>query len=203
MTEPRDIQALLAQARDGDGSAFGELCRSQEAVLEARIRSLLGPGLRAKIQPEDILQETFLRAFESLDRFREEDAAMFLRWLTSIAEHLIWSASQKSALKETSLTADVRGSHVSPSHGLRREERLERLRRSLGRLRPEQRTAIELAKLEGLKVKEIARRMGRSEDSVKQLLSRGLNALRERFGDTESLHLPERDLRGEGHDSGS
>ena len=44
--------------------------------------------------------------------------------------------------------------------------------------------------------REIAARLGRTEEAVRQILSRGLKALRQRFGDTESLHLPDRDFAG-------
>ena len=52
--------------------------------------------------------------------------------------------------------------------------------------------------IEGLKIKEIAERMNRSPAAVKQLLSRALVKLKASFGETESLHLPDRELRGEG-----
>ena len=67
---------------------------------------------------------------------------------------------------------------------------------------PDQKEAIELAKIDGLKVSEIAAQMKRSSDSVKQLLSRGLRQLRSSFGETESLHLPENafESRGERRD---
>ena len=51
-----------------------------------------------------------------------------------------------------------------------------------------------MARVEGLKVKEIAVRMNRSEDAVHKLLARALLRLKESFGDTESLNLPNRFL---------
>jgi len=56
-------------------------------------------------------------------------------------------------------------------------------------------------RVEGLEFEEAGRRMGRSPDAVKQLLYRALKKLRESFGDTESLHLPERSLLAEGPES--
>jgi hypothetical protein len=46
-------------------------------------------------------------------------------------------------------------------------------------------------------MKEIARRLDRSESAVKNLLLRALKALRQSFGDTESLGLPDRRLGAE------
>jgi DNA-directed RNA polymerase specialized sigma24 family protein len=51
-------------------------------------------------------------------------------------------------------------------------------------------------------MKEIAERMGRSVDAVKHLLARALDALRERFGDTESYHLVDRRLDTGGRNDG-
>ena len=48
--------------------------------------------------------------------------------------------------------------------------------------------------MEGLKVREIAERMGRSESAVKNLLFKATKKLKESFGDTESLNLPDRSL---------
>jgi DNA-directed RNA polymerase specialized sigma24 family protein len=61
-------------------------------------------------------------------------------------------------------------------------------------LKTDEREAVTLSRIEGLKMKEIAERMGRSPAAVKMLLFRGLKQLKKSFGDTESLHLPERSL---------
>jgi len=77
---------------------------------------------------------------------------------------------------------------------LRREERFAQLQRALDGLGPEDREVILLARIQGLPLKEIATRMGRSHAAVAQLLSRALRKLKRSFGDTESLHLPDRSL---------
>lgn len=61
---------------------------------------------------------------------------------------------------------------------------------------------IRLARIEGLKIQEIAERLGMSRDSVKHLLARALASLRAGFGDTESPDLPDRRLRFDGEDHG-
>ena len=82
----------------------------------------------------------------------------------------------------------------SPSRSLRREERFERLQKALDALPPDYREVVVLARLKGLKMKEIAARMERSVFSVTHLLSRALDSLKGAFGDTESLGLPPRRL---------
>ena len=91
---------------------------------------------------------------------------------------------------------------MSPSRLAQRGERLDRLEDALKKLTPDQRDAVRFSRLEGLKVREIADRMGKTPDAVQQLIVRGLRSLRRNFGDTESLHLPDRhlDLKGLSHD---
>ena len=80
---------------------------------------------------------------------------------------------------------------------MRREERFERLEASLEKLSVDHREVILLTRVEGLTFAETAARMGRSPDAVKQLLYRALRELRSTFGETASLHLPDRRLGGE------
>ena len=88
-----------------------------------------------------------------------------------------------------------------PSRVMRRGERFDRFERALQSLSPDQRHVVELARLEGTPIKEIARQMKRTPDAVSQLLCRALKNMKDAIGDTESLGLPARSLepRG-GHD---
>ena len=73
---------------------------------------------------------------------------------------------------------------------------------ALDALPPDHREVLVLSRLEGLAAEEIARRMGRTPNAVYHLIVRALALLRERFGATESLLLPDRPLRRErpGHE---
>lgn len=102
--------------------------------------------------------------------------------------------SQKKSLDRLQLTTDVPARDATPSKEVRRNERFDRLEEAINRLSPDQREALKLARLEGVKVREIAVRMNRSTKAVYALLSRALVELKESFGDTESLHLPDRIL---------
>jgi len=203
-------EALVARAKVGDRAAFDALAERFHSRLEAQVESRLGNRLRAVMGADDVIQSTLTRAWEALARFEWRDEESFYRWLAGIAEHLIWSASQKKGLSEIRLERDVPASAASPSRNLRREERFARLKEALRGLSEPHREAVMLARIEGLKVKEIAARMGRSEDAVKKLLARALISLKDVMGDTESLGLPDRSLRlspdrspprgGESHD---
>jgi RNA polymerase sigma-70 factor (ECF subfamily) len=186
---------LVQRARTGDRAAFGELFRAHRARLLERIRARLGRKLRASVEAEDVLQETFLRAFESVAHFTPRGPDSFFHWLGAIAEHLILSASQKKRPAPLELEREPAAGAVSPSRALRREERLERLESALASLPAEQKEIVLLARLEGLSTAEIAKRLGKSPESVRQILSRGLKRLRGTLSATESLHLPAAGLR--------
>jgi RNA polymerase sigma-70 factor (ECF subfamily) len=192
------IRELVEKARAGDRAAFDDLVRRFEERLRDQVRSRMGSRLRARTTPEDLVQDAFAVAFETIGKFTWRGEESFYRWLGSIAEHLIWSLSQKKAWGEISLTREIAGSGPSPSAHVRRDERFERLEKALESLSADHRRVVTLARLEGLKVKEIAARMGRSPAAVKKLLARALLRLRESFGDTESLHLPDRRLPSSG-----
>jgi RNA polymerase sigma-70 factor (ECF subfamily) len=162
----------------------------------------MAAGLRGDIEVEDVQQETLLTAFQSIGRFQWQGEDSFFRWLAGIAENSILRfADQRRRKRCVRLEREVAASGPSPSRALRREERLERLDEALKGLSPEHRQVILLARVEGLPVKEIAKRLDRSPNAVAQLLCRALKKLRASFGDTESLHLPERGL-GEGRGEG-
>ncbi len=110
----------------------------------------------------------------------------------AIAENRIRDAAKgPRAADEFELPADARADGVSPSRHLQRSERFDRLQSSLDRLSPDHRRVVMLSRIDGLKIKEIAQRMNRSESAVKNLLLRALRELKSSFGDTESLHLPD------------
>ena len=197
---PRDSTGnLVRKAKLGDRAAFDALVERHRARLEAFIDPRLGRQLRPKIGVEDVLQDTFLRAFRSLDRFSMKDEESLCRWLCGIAEHVILYAAQKYQHERTPIHRDLPGGDPSPTKMARRNERFERLRGALADLGAEHREVILLARIERLKIKEIAERMSRSQDAVKQLLARALRKLKSAFGDTESLHLPDRSLEETDH----
>jgi hypothetical protein len=82
----------------------------------------------------------------------------------------------------------------SPSKNARRNERFDRLEAALEALSPARREAIILVWIQGLPVKDAARRMGKSPDAVSMLILRGLRNLRKILGKTNSLRLPPRSL---------
>ncbi len=200
---------LVRKARAGDRQAFDLLIDRHRDRLLALIEARLGPGQRARTEAEDVFQEAALRAFESLERFEWRDEGSLFRWLASIATHRILELASKAARSHEEPLRDqaceIAGSDPTPSQSLRREERFDRLEEALETLPAPYREVLIMARLDGLPIQEIARRLGRSPNTVSQTLLRGLRKLRKAFGDTESFSLPPlRSLRKEeGRDDGS
>lgn len=191
MVESVSDRELVERAQAGDRVSYGQLVERFSERLRVLVRSRLGPGLRETVDPEDVVQETFYRALEGIERFEWRGEDSFMRWLGSIAENVVRKAARRAArTDEAREVLEIPADTDSPGRRLRREERRERLERALGALPPDHREVLRLTRIEGLTTREVAVRMGRSQGAVKQLAFRALRRLRESFGDTESFHLP-------------
>lgn len=184
---------LFLRAQGGDRAAFEELVSRHRSRLFSVIYLRIGPAVRSRVEPEDIFQETILSALRSLGDMQWKGSEAFFGWLRQTAEHIIINIASRQARQSGPEIADDEAAEVATlSRTLRREERFDRLQEALGALSPDHRRVILLAKIEGRPIKEIARDMDRSPDAITNLLARALSKLKERFGDTESLHLPDR-----------
>jgi RNA polymerase sigma-70 factor, ECF subfamily len=196
MNEPKTTTfSLIQKAKNGDRAVLGQLFDGCRPRLKAVLRGLMGERLKREAGVEDVLQETFTRACVAIDQFEWRDEDSFLKWLSVIARNVILEAANRKKMTLGPLPErDPSGGGLSPSRQLQRQERFDRLQEAVKRLSPVHRQVILLARNEKLPLKEVASRLGRSHDAVRQLLRRALQQLKESFGDTESLGLPQRRL---------
>lgn len=191
-----DDIADLRAARAGDGAALGRLLEDYRGYLTLLARIQIGRRLQGKADAADLVQDTFLSAHRQFPQFRGETPATFAAWLRSILAgqlaHLIRRyclAEARDVRLEQSLEQELDSSSEglargmtspgnSPSESVARREELTLLSDALERLPADYRDAILFRQIEGLSFAEIARRMGRTEDSVQKLWVRGLDALR-------------------------
>lgn len=217
MDDWSQTQEWIKAARGGDREAFSQIVGRYRERLEFHLEREVGRRLREKVEIQDCLQETFLQALKSLDQFAGKTEASFRSWLRGIARHVVLNQLRSFRLKarqenrevrlmppvtpsdsRSGASFDLRKSTRSPSEELRRNERFDRLKRTLGNLKADYAQVIYLACLKGLPVKEVARKMDRTPDAASMLLSRALVKLKTAFGHTESLSLPPRSLEEEG-----
>ena len=184
-------EALVREAQSGQRAAFDELGERFRARLLASIDACTGAKLRASIDREDVLQETLLRAWTSIDRFEWRDETALLGWLRNTARNVVLENARRLQ-RSLILPADFDPADPSPSASrvAARKERFARLEGSLAGLSEEHRQVILLARIERLPITEVAQRLGRSPDATSQLLRRALRKLTERFPETDSLGLP-------------
>jgi RNA polymerase sigma-70 factor, ECF subfamily len=176
---------LLRRARDGSGEALGALFEACGARLLALIRLRLGGSLRRDLESRDILQATFLKAFEHLEQFEGSGSRTLMAWLAAIARNEIRDRAQylgrqrrdagaRVSLHSSLPVAETVSSHVSRLQ-IKADTRL--LEQALADLSDDHREVIVLRQFEELSFREIGERLGRSEDAARMLFARALAAL--------------------------
>lgn len=194
---PPEILSLLAQAKTGSEASRGELFEHYRGYLDLISSVELGRRLKTKVDPSDIVQETFLEAHRSFDSFRGESEGEFTAWLRTIlgrrVAHLVrrYLRNQGRDVRREQtldLTLDASSRAVehglnaiqpSPSKGASQREESVLLANALARLPPDYREVVVLRHFEGLAFVEVGERMGRSLDSVQKLWIRALGRLRQ------------------------
>jgi len=188
---PSDEQ-LLVRARAGDERAFAAIVDRYEARVAATVVGMLGPG----DESEDVGQETFIRLYRYLDRYRGE--AALGTYLTRIAMNLSLTALRKrkrwfsrfvSVESAPGGAAEGRepvgpglemiavDSEQGPLGLLERAERKDRVHRALADLNPDHRAVVVLRWMDGLSTKETAMALGVPEGTVMSRLSRAMDRL--------------------------
>jgi RNA polymerase sigma-70 factor, ECF subfamily len=198
--EPRSDD-LLRRARTGDNAALGGLLERFRAYLVLLARLQIDRRFRGKADPADLVQETFLEAHRAFPRFRGQTEAELAGWLRAIlAANLadlarrFLRARRRDVRLERALADELDRSSVAlgqglaapnstPSQQAASREQGVLLAEALERLPADYKEVLVLHYLEGLGHPDVARRMGRSIDSVKNLWARALGRLRRSLGD--------------------
>lgn len=195
MDAGKNLRELVERAQAGEQGAFDELVDSHWTTLESFVRSRLGEQLATRVEVEDIVQESLLRAFRSISSFELRGDSSVLNWLCGIAKHVILEAASRCRRDNpVALDFEVDDQAPSPSHAARREERFDRLQQALDSLSPEYREVVLLVRVDGLPVREVAKKLNRTPHAVSNLLLRATRKLKDLLGNTESLSLPDRSL---------
>ncbi len=179
-------EELVARLRAGEEAAYEELVRNHSARLLAVARRILGSSEEAR----DVVQETFLAAFQSLDRFREE--ANLATWLSRIAVNQSLMKLRSRKRKPEQSIEDLLPSFLPDGHQVResalwevsidtaveRNEVFGLVRRAIDRLPSNYRTVLLLRDIEELSTEEVARMLGVTSNTIKVRLHRARQALR-------------------------
>ncbi|RZI41855.1 sigma-70 family RNA polymerase sigma factor [Herbaspirillum sp. HC18] len=169
-----DDQQCVMRARQGEGRAFSELvARYQDRVYRFLLRLT-----RSRDDAMDLTQDTFMRAYQSLDRWQPD--ALFRTWLFRIARNGAIDRFRRDKVVEfvdLDEDADVPDHAAGPEAVLETAQRLRILEEALERLPAEYREIILLREIEGMSYDELAQVLGLQAGTVKSRLSRARAAL--------------------------
>jgi RNA polymerase sigma-70 factor (ECF subfamily) len=163
----RDLVDAVLQRQDE--AAFRELYRRHTPRLFALVARLLARGDH---EAEDVVQEVWIHAFESLGRFEWNSA--FATWLTGIGLNRVRDRVRKYGRSRESGVAVVPDIAVVPAP---HETRVD-LERMIARLPDDQRMVLVLHDVEGMKHREISDHLDIPEGTSKTLLSQARLKLR-------------------------
>jgi RNA polymerase sigma-70 factor (ECF subfamily) len=188
---------LLARVKAGDQGAMAEFLDQRRPQLLAFIHKNLSDAMRRKVDPEDLAQEVHMECVRALPDVEIGERDPF-NWACQVAERKIidahrhyFGAQKRDAAREMPLGSPggdtcqaglinmLVASMTSPSQAFSRDQKEFRLLQAIQSLPQENQDALRLRYVQNLPSKEIARTLGKSDVSVRVMLSRSLNKLRD------------------------
>ncbi|MPY91182.1 MAG: sigma-70 family RNA polymerase sigma factor [Luteitalea sp.] len=174
--------AVVALARDGDSEAFRALVERHGRAVFRLAHRMTG----SRTDAEDIVQETFIRAYRQLSRF--ESRASFGTWIHRIAMNctidLLRSrgsyheaAYDDELLKEPSIQQTVPRA-PSPERLILSREVKDAVQNAMGALSPLERSAFVLRHFEGRSHEEIGEALGLGTSATKHSIFRAVRKMR-------------------------
>src|SRR5215831_5310789 len=186
-TPTPDETEVLSLAREGDVKAFSELVRRYEGKIFRLAQHITGNREDA----EDVLQETFLKAYEHLDQFQGN--SKFYTWIVRIAVNQALMKLRKRKTDKTvsidetidtgedTLVREIAAWDEDPEQRFSREELGEILDGAIENLDPLYRSVFVLRDIEEMSTEETAEALGLSVPAVKSRLLRARLQLREKL----------------------
>jgi RNA polymerase sigma-70 factor (ECF subfamily) len=181
--------ALVRRAQEGDRQSFDELVRRYD-------RDVLRLAMNIVHRPEDardIYQETFLKVYRNLHRFRFE--CSFYTWLYRVATNVGLDYLRRRTTRredQAPVPEDAEGistrdffdrqpqqnPSTNPERQLLGHEISGRIQEAMKRLSPRERMVFEMKHYEGMRLRAIGDVLGTSEETVKNSLFRATRKLR-------------------------
>jgi RNA polymerase sigma-70 factor (ECF subfamily) len=178
-------EILISEILAGDADAYTILVKRYQKPIYNLILRIC----RSEMDAVDLTQETFIRAYEKLERFNP--SGRFFPWLYTIGLNLARDHFRKTK-SQMAMKAQLMEEHHNPgvlsaeNNGLPEILDATKVRISLEKLAFEYREAIIMRFHEGLPMSEIAQALGISVSGAKMRVHRGLRKLSELvLGDAE------------------
>jgi len=178
-----DETAVVLQAREGDAKAFSELVRR----YEGKIFRLALHITQNREDAEDVLQETFLKAYEHLDQFQGN--SKFYTWIVRIAVNQALMKLRKRKTDKTvsidtgedTVAREIAAWDENPEQQYSREEMNKILSSAVDSLAPPYRAVFVLRDVEDFSTEETAEALSLSIPAVKSRLLRARLQLRDKL----------------------
>ena len=171
---------LMQRVGHGDEAAMAELYDRFVGLVYKSSKQVL----TSRAEAEDAVQESFVRLWQTADRF-DPSRAKLVTWVMLITRrHLIDRLRRKGARPEQlglDSSVDFLGPVQEPVPEPGGDHDLEVLRRRITELPELQRVVIERTYLQGFTLREVSEQLGAPLGTVKSALSRGLGRLRDRM----------------------
>ena len=179
--EPGQEAGLVRAAQGGDEAAFAEIVHH----FQRRVYRVAYALTRNAADADDLAQETFVRAYQAIGRFRVGEP--LYPWLARIATNLAFSLFRSRKRRpETPLEPLVEsgrqwGVDDDPADAAAEEERRRHMQHAFAQLSPEHQAVLTLRVVEDMTYDEIARTLNVPVGTVMSRLSRARTELRSRF----------------------
>jgi RNA polymerase sigma-70 factor (ECF subfamily) len=182
---PQPDAAAVALARDGDSEAFRALVERHSRAVYRVAHRLTGNAADA----EDVVQETFLRAYRQLGRF--ESRANFGTWIHRIAVNCAIDLIRSRPHRETGhdvtdlghvLAEAADAGRPSPERLTLSAELQQRVQAALVTLTAMERAAFMLRHVEGQSIEEIGAALGLKANAAKHSIFRAVKKMRTALG---------------------
>jgi RNA polymerase sigma-70 factor (ECF subfamily) len=181
MGEQEFDSELVQRAKNGDKTAFDMLVRK----YQHRIAAVVSRFVRDYAECQDVVQDSFIRAYKSLSGFRGD--SQFYTWMYRIAvntakNHLASKKRRPSFDVELDDAENIDGgiyiqNNDTPEHELLRDEIAQVVNKALAQLSDDIRQAITLREMEGLSYEEIADVMNTPVGTVRSRIFRAREAI--------------------------
>jgi RNA polymerase sigma-70 factor (ECF subfamily) len=187
-----DDTILIRRSQQGDTTAFEELVRNYDRSVLRLTMHLTDSTADA----QDIYQETFLRAYRNIGRFRFE--CSFYTWIYRIVTNLCLDHLRKKQVRkeDAPVGTDASGEEYSildqvpdgragsnPEKDLMRRQLGDRINYALEKLTPRERLVFELKHYHGLKLRTVGEILHTTEETAKNTLVRATHKLRLRLAE--------------------
>lgn len=175
-TSRPDEHVLIGALKKGSQEAFDEIY----GMYAKRLLAYCKQYTKSQEDAEEIVQDVFVRLWNNRTSIRQEETLRSLLFI--ITKHYLinaYRAKVNSPVYEDYLACRAELTSSTTSCPLEYEDFLQKLQCALKNLPPAQRKIIELSRLKELSNKDVAEKLGVSEQTVKNQLSQGLKNLRE------------------------